>query len=142
MAQLSEAAAVADGAGPEASMENPPPTRNSAPQVIDSDVKPWDMYNLEGADEAETLDTMKRYFTRYRATNNAYTRDAWQRSWSAFIAETRCDLSSSPSRHGSRRVKTGGVNTQLLSCGPVSTAAVTHLLRAHAGGLPAVFSSS
>ncbi|KAG3080355.1 hypothetical protein PI124_g11028 [Phytophthora idaei] len=119
MAQSSEAAAVADGAGPDAPMENP------APHVMDSDIKPWDLYSLEGADEPETLDTLKGYFTRYRATrskttNNAYTHDAWQRSWCAFIAGTRCDVSGSPSRHGSRRVKSGGVNTKLLRCEPVS----------------------
>ncbi|KAG2793818.1 hypothetical protein PC118_g16348 [Phytophthora cactorum] len=32
---------------------------------MDSDIKPWDLYILEEADNPETLDTMKGYFTRY-----------------------------------------------------------------------------
>ena len=64
--------------------------REQASQVMDDDLKPWALYSLEGADHPESLDTMKTLFTRYRAarskaTNNAYTDDALQRSWCAFV---------------------------------------------------------
>ncbi|CAH0486468.1 unnamed protein product [Peronospora farinosa] len=57
---------------------------------MDGDLKPWRLYGLEGAVEPEPLEVMKDLFTRYRtvrgkATNNAYTDDALQRSWCAFI---------------------------------------------------------
>ncbi|ETL36723.1 hypothetical protein L916_11345, partial [Phytophthora nicotianae] len=58
--------------------------------VMEEDLKPWELYSLDGAEEPETLDTMKGFFTRYRAirgkaTNFAYTHDALQRSWCSFI---------------------------------------------------------
>ena len=64
--------------------------REQAPQVMDGDLKPWRLYGLEGAVEPEPLEVMKDLFTRYRtvrgkATNNAYTDDALQRSCCAFI---------------------------------------------------------
>ncbi|KAE9098186.1 hypothetical protein PF010_g15660 [Phytophthora fragariae] len=62
----------------------------SAYHVMERDLKPWDLYSLDGAESPECLDVMKEYFTRYRQlrgkkTNNAYTHDALQRSWWAFI---------------------------------------------------------
>ena len=63
---------------------------NPAPRVMDADLKPWALYSLVGADEPESLDERKRYFIRYRATkskvtSHAFTHDALQRSWCAFI---------------------------------------------------------
>ncbi|KAE8913810.1 hypothetical protein PF005_g8973 [Phytophthora fragariae] len=63
--------------------------RPSAYHVMEQ-LKPWDLYSLDGAEQSECLDVMKEYFTRYRMirgekTNNAYTHDALQRSWCAFI---------------------------------------------------------
>uniref|UniRef100_A0AAV1VL56 Uncharacterized protein n=1 Tax=Peronospora matthiolae TaxID=2874970 RepID=A0AAV1VL56_9STRA len=57
---------------------------------MDEDLKPWGLYSLEGADEPEPLESMKNLFTRYRnvrgkTTSHAYTEDALQRSWCAFI---------------------------------------------------------
>ncbi|KAE8966049.1 hypothetical protein PR001_g28529 [Phytophthora rubi] len=62
----------------------------SAYHVMERDLKPWDLYSLDGAENPDRLDIMKEYFTRYRQlrgkkTNNAYTHDALQRSWCAFI---------------------------------------------------------
>ena len=61
-----------------------------APQTMDDDLKPWGLYSLEGAHQPESLESMKNLFTRYRnvrgkGTNHAYTEDALQRSWCAFI---------------------------------------------------------
>ncbi|KAE8959779.1 hypothetical protein PR001_g30600 [Phytophthora rubi] len=58
--------------------------------VMERDLKPWDLYSLDGAENPDRLDIMKEYFTGYRQlrgkkTNNAYTHDALQRSWCAFI---------------------------------------------------------
>ncbi|EGZ22173.1 hypothetical protein PHYSODRAFT_424718, partial [Phytophthora sojae] len=58
--------------------------------AMDHELKPWELYSLQGAEEPESLDTMKPYFTRYGAAKNkgishAYTHDALQRSWCAFI---------------------------------------------------------
>ena len=63
---------------------------NPTPRVMDADLKPWALYSLVGADEPESLEEMKRYFIRYRATksrvmSHAFTHDALQRSWCAFI---------------------------------------------------------
>ncbi|KAE9191950.1 hypothetical protein PF002_g24347 [Phytophthora fragariae] len=63
---------------------------HSAYHVMERDIKPWDLYSLDGAENPDRLDIMKEYFTRYRQlrgkkTNNAYTHDALQRSWCAFI---------------------------------------------------------
>ncbi|CAH0491683.1 unnamed protein product [Peronospora farinosa] len=57
---------------------------------MDGDLKPWRLYGLEGSVEPEPLEVMKDLIKRYRtvrgkATNNAYTDDALQRSWCAFI---------------------------------------------------------
>jgi hypothetical protein len=62
----------------------------SAYHVMESDLKPWELYSLDGAEAADNLDVMKEYFTRYRkirgkGTNFAYTHDTLQRSWCAFI---------------------------------------------------------
>ncbi|KAE9092312.1 hypothetical protein PF007_g18562 [Phytophthora fragariae] len=62
----------------------------SAYHVMERDLKPWDLYSLDCAEDPDRLDIMKEYFTRYRQlrgkkTNNAYTHDALQRSWCAFI---------------------------------------------------------
>ncbi|KAE9172314.1 hypothetical protein PF004_g27308 [Phytophthora fragariae] len=53
--------------------------RPSAYHVMERDLKPWDLYSLDGAENPDRLDIMKDYFTRYRQlrgkkTNNAYTR--------------------------------------------------------------------
>ncbi|GMF47926.1 unnamed protein product [Phytophthora fragariaefolia] len=60
----------------------------SAYHVMEKDLKPWELYDLSGAEGPENLDAMKEYFTRYRQirgkrTNNAYTHDAQQRRWNA-----------------------------------------------------------
>ncbi|KAE9060290.1 hypothetical protein PF010_g30276 [Phytophthora fragariae] len=62
----------------------------SAYHVMERDLKPWDLYSLDSAENPDRLDIMKEYFTHYRQlrgkkTNNAYTHDALQRSWCAFI---------------------------------------------------------
>ncbi|KAE8989893.1 hypothetical protein PF005_g13549 [Phytophthora fragariae] len=62
----------------------------SAYHVMERDLKPWDLYSIDGAENPDRLDIMKEYFTRYRQLrgkkmNNAYTHDALQRSWCAFI---------------------------------------------------------
>ncbi|KAE8988569.1 hypothetical protein PF004_g24640 [Phytophthora fragariae] len=62
----------------------------SAYHEMERDLKPWDLYSLDGAENPDRLDIMNEYFTRYRQlrgkkTNNAYTHDALQRSWCAFI---------------------------------------------------------
>ncbi|KAE9112502.1 hypothetical protein PF010_g10422 [Phytophthora fragariae] len=62
----------------------------SAYHVMEQDLKTWDLYSLVGAEQPECLDVMKEHFTRYRVirgkkTNKAYTHDALQRSWCAFI---------------------------------------------------------
>lgn len=54
--------------------------REEGPRVMDDDLKPWGLYNLNGVDHPESLDHMKGGFTRYRkarkkAANNAYTDD-------------------------------------------------------------------
>ncbi|ETM53882.1 hypothetical protein L914_02682 [Phytophthora nicotianae] len=54
--------------------------------VMEGDLKPWEPYSLDGAEEPETLDTMKDFFARCRAirgkaTNVTYTHDPLQRSW-------------------------------------------------------------
>ncbi|KAE9034800.1 hypothetical protein PR003_g7375 [Phytophthora rubi] len=72
-------------------------TRPSACHVMERDLKPWDLYSLDGAEEPECLDVMKEDFTRYRQIrgkkrNNAYTHDALQRSRCAFIR--RCNAGS------------------------------------------------
>ena len=64
--------------------------REHAPQTMDDDLKLWGLYSLEGAHQPESLESMKNLFTRYRnvrgkGTNHAYTEDALQRSWCAFI---------------------------------------------------------
>ncbi|KAE9323391.1 hypothetical protein PF008_g17371 [Phytophthora fragariae] len=58
--------------------------------VMERDLKPWDLYSLDGAENPDRLDIMKEYFMRYqqlrgKKTNNAYTHDALQRSWCGFI---------------------------------------------------------
>ncbi|KAE9029186.1 hypothetical protein PR001_g11558 [Phytophthora rubi] len=66
----------------------------SAYHVMEQDLKPWDIYSLDSAEQSECLDVMKEYFTRYRMTrgektNNAYTHDALQRSWTRSIGDRR-----------------------------------------------------
>jgi hypothetical protein len=39
------------------------PAGPSAYHVTESDLKPWELYSLDGAEEAENLDVMKEYFT-------------------------------------------------------------------------------
>ncbi|CAI5711108.1 unnamed protein product [Peronospora destructor] len=73
-------------------------------RVMDEDLKLWDLYSLEGAEEPESPESMKNLFTRYRtvrgkATNHAYTNDALQRSWCAFIR--RWSASRREDTHGS-----------------------------------------
>lgn len=48
-------------------------------------LKLWELYSLDGADEPETMDEMKQYFERHRptrdnTTNHAYWYDALKRS--------------------------------------------------------------
>ncbi|KAE9239643.1 hypothetical protein PF004_g7855 [Phytophthora fragariae] len=62
----------------------------SAYHVMEQDLKPWDLYSLDGPEQPECLNVMKEYFTRYRMirgkkTNNTYTHYALQCSWCAFI---------------------------------------------------------
>ncbi|KAE8963620.1 hypothetical protein PR001_g29317, partial [Phytophthora rubi] len=38
----------------------------SAYHVMERDLKPWDLYSLDGAENPDRLDIMKEYFTRYR----------------------------------------------------------------------------
>ncbi|GMF29692.1 unnamed protein product [Phytophthora fragariaefolia] len=57
----------------------------SAYHVMEKDLKPWELYDLSSTEEPENLDAMKEYFMHYqqirgKMTNNAYTRDALQRS--------------------------------------------------------------
>ncbi|CAI5722324.1 unnamed protein product [Peronospora destructor] len=40
--------------------------REQASRVMDEDLKPWDLYSLEGAEEPESPESMKNLFTRYR----------------------------------------------------------------------------
>ncbi|KAE9025539.1 hypothetical protein PR003_g12626 [Phytophthora rubi] len=79
--------------------------------VMERDLKPWDLYSLDGAEGPECLDVMKEYFTRYRMirgkkTNKVYTHDALQRSWCAFIRRWNpLGVKACLSRRGSRTVK-------------------------------------
>ncbi|KAE8967196.1 hypothetical protein PR002_g28140 [Phytophthora rubi] len=83
----------------------------SAYHVMERDLKPWDLYSLDGAEDPDRLDIMKEYFTRYqqlqgKKTNNACTHDALQRSWCAFIRRwNAAGREACPSRRGSKTVK-------------------------------------
>ncbi|KAE8979452.1 hypothetical protein PR001_g24547 [Phytophthora rubi] len=66
----------------------------SAYHVMERDLKPWDLYSLDGAEDPDRLDIMKEYFTRYqqlqgKKTNNACTHDALQRSCTRSIGNLR-----------------------------------------------------
>ncbi|KAE9106436.1 hypothetical protein PF010_g12629 [Phytophthora fragariae] len=57
---------------------------------MEQDLKPWDLYSLDGAEQPECLDVIKESFTRYlmirgKKANNAYTHDALHLAWCAFI---------------------------------------------------------
>ncbi|KAE9061501.1 hypothetical protein PF010_g29791 [Phytophthora fragariae] len=81
----------------------------SAYHVMERDLKPWDLYSLDGAENPDRLDIMKDYFTRYRQlrgkkTNNAYTRCS-ARGAPSSVAGTPLDVRACPSRRGSKTVK-------------------------------------
>ncbi|KAE9265827.1 hypothetical protein PR003_g32335 [Phytophthora rubi] len=88
----------------------------SAYHVMERDLKPWDLYSLDGAENPDRLDMMKEYFTRYRQlqgkkTNNAYTHDALQRSCASGVFATCTWSKVAPGAKivRDRRAKSGSV---------------------------------
>ena len=64
--------------------------REQASQIMDGDLKPWGLHSLDGAEQPESLESMKNLITRYRTarvkgTDHTYTEDALKRSCCAFI---------------------------------------------------------
>jgi hypothetical protein len=57
------AAIILQSAMPATSESGATPAGPSAYHVTESDLKPWELYSLDGAEEAENLDVMKEYFT-------------------------------------------------------------------------------
>ncbi|KAE8965810.1 hypothetical protein PR001_g28608, partial [Phytophthora rubi] len=57
--------------------------------VIDRELKPWNLYDLSGAESPESLTTMHAYFRRFRALRGkgveGVAHDSLQRSWCAMI---------------------------------------------------------
>ncbi|KAE8958227.1 hypothetical protein PR001_g30169 [Phytophthora rubi] len=57
--------------------------------VIDRELKPWNLYDLSGAESPESLKTMHAYFHRFRALRGngveGVAHDSLQRSWCAMI---------------------------------------------------------
>ncbi|GMF51208.1 unnamed protein product [Phytophthora fragariaefolia] len=62
----------------------------SAYHVMEKDLKPWELYDLSGAEGAENLDAMKEYFTRSpgRATLRSRSRDRGHLGEGGYAART------------------------------------------------------
>ncbi|KAL3670306.1 hypothetical protein V7S43_004617 [Phytophthora oleae] len=58
------------------------------PHYLDTDLRPWQLYDLSGASAPDSIDTMIAYWSRYRALRgktSASEYHALQYSWCAFI---------------------------------------------------------
>ncbi|KAE9302302.1 hypothetical protein PR003_g22293 [Phytophthora rubi] len=84
--------------------------RPSAYHVMEQ-LKPWDLYSLDGAEQSECLDVMKEYFTRYRMirgerrTTPTRTTRCSARGAPSSVAGTPLGVKACPSRRGSRTVR-------------------------------------
>ncbi|ETO58950.1 hypothetical protein F444_22673, partial [Phytophthora nicotianae P1976] len=89
--------------------------------VMEGDLKPWEPYSLDGAEEPETLDTMKDFFARCRAirgkrpTSRTHTIPCSARCALLSDAGTARDVKACSSRPGSKTARAIGATTLLAS---------------------------
>ncbi|POM71093.1 Hypothetical protein PHPALM_12380 [Phytophthora palmivora] len=60
-------------------------------RVMDRELKPWDLYDVSGAESPEPLATIQDYFRRFRALRgkgiDGVAHDSLQRSWCAMTVQ-------------------------------------------------------
>ncbi|KAE9336781.1 hypothetical protein PR003_g12335 [Phytophthora rubi] len=64
----------------------------SAYHVMERDLKPWDLYSLDGAEDPDRLDIMNEYFTRYRQVRGKKTKCLHARRAAALVVRLHPSL--------------------------------------------------